>query len=188
VRNKLFVTYVTNISQLPQGLADEFFTCFEKIFSRKPISRTLRFLCTFKAATASTIGRALPEYSIQAIYRALGVLNQMGLVLIPHRGTAKRWRRGGPKPKIYAIFGYDPTDITAAMEQEALTDLPGHVSLEKITQLIIDDYVQPRNLEWLEQKWVKYYLDKHAEGYYSKHLLSLVKFRLEHVHGLKVMV
>ena len=185
---KLLLSFYNNFACLPDSWTDELLSFHEKIVRSKATSRTLIFLCRFKAATMATLMRSLPEIPEVTLYRTLKDLIRMGLVITPVRGGTSRHRKGGPRPRIYAILGYEPENIAKARERDALSQMPQGVSVERLTQLIMEEYVEPQKPTFVEIKWLRNYLKEKARDYYSNDLLELVVYRLQYVHNQKVLL
>lgn len=185
---KLLLSFYNNFACLPDSWTDELLSFHEKIVKSKATSRVLIFLCRFKAATMATLMRSLPEIPEPTLYRTLKDLIRMGLVIAPVRGGTSRHRKGGPRPRIYAILGYEPENIAKARERDVLSQMPQGVSVERLTQLIMEEYVEPQKPMFVEIKWLRNYLREKARDYYSKDLLELVVYRLQYVHNQKVLL
>ena len=185
---KLLLLFYNNFACLPDSWTDELLSFHEKIVRSKATSRTLIFLCRFKAATMATLMRSLPEIPEATLYRTLKDLMRMGLVVTPVRGGTSRHRRGGPRPRIYAILGYEPENIAKARERDVLSQMPQGVSVERLTQLIMEEYVEPQKPIFVEIKWLRNYLREKARDYYSNNLLELVVYRLQYVHNQRVLL
>lgn len=183
IRNKLLLSYYNNILVLEEVEGEELFSSLESILKSKATHKVLKFLCLYKAATVRTIQKVLSEIPPPTVYNALKRLWDMGLVT---KVKGKPYKRimGGPRPRVYAILGYETDDIAKAWERDFLSFLPKDVDVERVTQILIDDYMEPRNdISLIDAgRYLKYI----AKDYYSKELREMVIYRLEKVHNKKV--
>ncbi len=182
---ELVVKFYFNNSLLPPEYEEELFNCLKTIFRSNCMIDLLRFFSRYKAATFRTLEHFFPQYSKQQLYNALNRLINLGLVKVPIKGVPRR-RRGGPIPRIYAIIGYEPEDISRAREMDMNMNIPGLPNVERLTQLILEEYFEPKKTRDISIEEVRYILRRYASDYYSRDLVELVIYRLEKIHHKRV--
>ena len=178
IANKLIVTFITNYSQLPTGVRDEFFTRTAHIWKSTPRRETIITLCRLRAASpqkiASVTGITRPNLS-----RALNYLKSTGLISLTQKIRVSH-SKGGPKPSIYGILGYKPEDIRNAAEEHLRISSPAFNEAERLTQLILDDNIVVKQYhgDGLTSKYIQNFIRCNSSGYDVPILVSFVSSKL----------
>jgi len=136
--NQLIITFVITNSQIPIRMRDKLFDRIASIWKRAAFRDTLIALCRLKAASSTKLldvtGKNWAELS-----RALQYLRKIGLVHATQK-VKGIGSRGGPKPTIWGIHGYNPEDIKAAIEEHHRITSPVFSEAKRLTQFMLDEY------------------------------------------------
>jgi len=185
--NELIVTFVGINSQLPDNLRDEFFTKFGSIWKTKSFRETLIELCRSGAATQFQLENKT-KLSNASISRAIKFLNKNGLIK-PATRVRSAYSKGGPRPIVWAPINYLPEDILRASEEHVRSSTPSFSEAERISQLILDDYLSLKP-DWLKTQ-IKYkeiikITRQNTTNFQVADVANLVAIQLQNFHGVNV--
>ena len=116
-----------------------------------------------------------------SVYRELNALLDLGLVerVLPHRDGV------GRPYSIYAIKGYAPDDIVEALERSSRLRIPAYSSVQRVKQLIMEEYLEPRGVKEISLKDIIRESRSRCRGFYSWDIAMLVAKDLSR-EGVKV--
>ena len=98
---------------------------------------------------------------------------------MPHREG-----RGRPY-SLYAIKGYRPEDIVEALQRASKKRTPAYSEVRNITQLILEEYLEPRGLSEISFREIVAVSRERCKGFYSGDIARLVVKELSG-EGIKV--
>ena len=185
--NELIVTFVTINSQLPDNLRDEFFTKFETIWKSNQIRKTFIELCRLRAATQKQIqnNTGLSDASVS---RAFTYLRDQGLIK-PATKVKSLYSKGGPRPTIWATITHNPEDVLRASEDHIEKSSPTYTEAERITQLILDEYLVLKP-DWMRKKiHIKEIIGvvrENTTNFQVSDMVKLVAIQLQNQHKINV--
>lgn len=185
--NELIVTIVGINSQLPDNLRDEFFTKFGRIWKSNQIRETIIELCKSGAATQGQL-QSRTGFSSASISRSIKFLKNYGLIL-PATRVRSIYSKGGPRPVVWAVINYKPEDILKASEDHVRSSTPAFSEAERISQLILDEYLAIKP-DWL-QRQIKYkeiisITRENTTNFQVADVANLVAIQLQNWHEVKV--
>ncbi len=95
----------------------------------------------------------VPEASA---FRHIKTLQKMGVVLPAVKSRHSVVSKGGPRPTTWMIPDSSLDQITQAQKLHLRLQSPKYVAGEKLGQLILEEYIEPKSLEKITQKevWV----------------------------------
>ena len=116
-----------------------------------------------------------------SVYRELNSLIRLGLV---ERVMPRRDGVGRPYT-IYAVKGYRPEDVVEALHRATAGRSPVYSQVRDVTQLILEDYLEPRGLSEISWREILCETRVYCKGFYSGDVARLVARELSHM-GVKV--
>jgi hypothetical protein len=116
-----------------------------------------------------------------SVHRELGVL--VGLELV-RRVVPRRNGRGRPFA-IYAVKGYTADDVVRVVERVSRMRTPAYSRVRVISQLILDEYLEPRGLREITMREIMDKTQAKCRGFYSGDIARLVVKELV-AEGIKV--
>ena len=132
-------------------------------------------------ASCSSLLKVDLGLSHASVHRELKVLMGLGLV---QRVVPRRSGRGRPYA-IYAVKGYSANDIIRVVERVSRLRIPAYSRVRVISQLILDEYLEPRGLREITFREVVAETRTQCRGYYSGDIARLVASELV-AEGVKV--
>ena len=138
------------------------------------------YLLVFRASCALMLQREL-ELPETSVYRELNRLVDLGLVekVLPHsEGIGRPY-------SIYAVKGYQPEDVVDALHRAAACRSPAYSQVRRVSQLILDDYMEPRGLREISWREVLVETRAYCKGFYSGDIARMVARELS-LAGVKV--
>jgi len=185
--NELILTFVGINSQLPDNLRDEFFSKFGEIWKCNSYRETIIELCRSGAATQFQLQKRT-RYSNQSISRAIKYLHEKGLIT-PATRVRSVYSKGGPRPIVWAPINYVPEDILRASQDHVRSSTPSFSEAERISQLILDEYLSLKP-DWLKKqinyKEIIEITRKNTTNFQVADVANLVALQLQNSHEVKV--
>jgi len=185
--NELIVTFVTINSQLPDELRDEFFVKFGTIWKSRQYRETLIELARLGAATQQQIQK-LTGLSVASTSRAFKYLHEQGLIK-PATRIRSIFSKGGPRPVVWAVINHKPEDVLKASENHVRQSTPSFTEADRISQLILDEYLVLKP-DWMQDqihiKEIISIVRKNSSNFQVADVAKLVALELQNKHGLKV--
>jgi len=86
---------------------------------------------------------------------------------------------------VYAVKGYRPEDVVEALHRAAAGRSPVYSQVRDVTQLILEDYLEPQGLSEISWREVLSETRAYCKGFYSGDVARLVARELSQV-GVKV--
>ena len=116
-----------------------------------------------------------------SVYRELTFLVELGLVerVIPRRDGA------GRPYSIFAVRGYRSEDVVEALHRAAAGRAPVYSQVRKVSQLILEDYLEPRGLKEISWKEVLEETRAYCKGFYNGDVARLLARELSQA-GIKI--
>ena len=175
-----FLSYGNNISVDPESVLRGFFSFVEKICVSRVRREIFVHLLVVRASCALMLQRDL-ELPMTSVYRELNRLVRLGLVerVMPLRDGV------GRPYTIYAVQGYRPEDVVEALHRAAAGRSPVYSQVRNVTQLILEDYLEPRGLSEISWREILCETRAYCKGFYSGDVARLVARELSQV-GVKV--
>ena len=134
-----------------------------------------------EGASCSSLRKADLGLSHASVHRELRVLVGLGLV---QRVVPRRSGRGRPFA-IYAVEGYTADDVVRVVERVSRMRTPAYSRVRLISQLILDEYLEPRRLREITYREVVSETRAQCRGFYSGDIARLVVKELV-AEGIKV--
>ena len=136
--NEVLQRIGTIISQSPTTLQKRVTERLCNLLRSEAAAQVFIRLCREKADTPYVLTREL-DIPPRTVYNALKRLRNMDLIVEsqPLRGTV----RPGAKAGVFALTGYDPTDLLGAVKRDLITRTPAYAEVKRIAQLLLDDYL-----------------------------------------------
>lgn len=185
--NELIVTFVGINSQLPDNLRDKFFAKFGIIWKTRSYRETLIELCRLGAATQFQLEKSV-GMSDSSISRAINYLHKNGLIK-PATRVRSAYSKGGPRPIVWAPLNYAPEDIIKASEEHVRSSTPSFSEAERISQLILDEYLSLKP-DWLQNqinfKEIIEITRKNTTNFQVADVANLVALQLQNSQGVNV--
>lgn len=116
-----------------------------------------------------------------SVYRGLNSLVGLGLV---ERVMPRREGVGRPYT-IFAVRGYRPEDVVGALHRASAGRSPVYSEVRKVTQLIMEEYLEPRGLKEISRREILSETRAYCKGFYSGDVARLVAQELSQT-GVKV--
>ena len=176
----LIVSSDTIKSRDPEGFLRDFLSFLEIICLSRVRREILIHLLVHRASCSSLLKVDL-GLSHASVHRELNRLVDLGLI---ERVLPQRQRRGRPF-SIYAIKGYLPEDILGVTMRVSRYRTPVYSEVRSITQLILEEYLEPRGLREITWKTLIVEARAHCRGFYSGDIVRLVAKELS-LEGIKV--
>jgi len=123
-----------------------------KILSTRDLRRTAWHFLDYGAATAFILQHRL-ELSESTTYRYLKDLRAFNFIKPAIRSRGAKGKRG-PKLKIWMVLDATIDHINKAQELHRRLMSPKYVAGEKLGQIILEEYIEPRKLEVITGKEV----------------------------------
>lgn len=175
-----FLSYDNKNSVDPESVLRVFFSFVEKICVSRVRREIFVHLLVIRASCALMLQRDL-ELPMTSVYRELNSLVGLGLV---ERVMPRRDGVGRPYT-IYAVKGYRPEDVVEALHRAAAGRSPVYSQVRNVTQLILEDYLEPRGLSEISWREILSETRAYCKGFYSGDVARLVARELSQV-GVKV--
>lgn len=156
------------------------FSFVEKICVSRVRREIFVHLLVVQASCALMLQREL-ELPMASVYRELNSLMGLGLV---ERVMPRRDGVGRPY-SIYAVKGYRPEDVVEALHRAAAGRSPVYSQVHDVTQLILEDYLEPRGLKDISWREILCETRAYCKGFHSVDVARLVARKLSQV-GVKV--
>ena len=86
---------------------------------------------------------------------------------------------------IFAVKGYRPEDVVEALHRAAAGRSPVYSQVRGVTQLILEDYLEPRGLREISWREILGETRAYCKGFYSADVARLVARELSQV-GVRV--
>jgi len=99
--------------------------------------------------------------------------------VLPHRSG-----RGRPCA-IYAIRGYEPEDVVRTLERTQRMRVPAYSLVRYIKQLIMEDYLEARNISEISWRAILEHTRANCRGYHQLDIANLVARELSR-EGIKI--
>ena len=184
--NAVLLQVGTIISQSPDPFQAQITKRLCNLIRSEAAAQIFIRLCKTQADTPFVLIREL-EIPTRTTYNALTRLKQMELVVEtqPLRGMV----RTGAKASVFALSGYEPEALMAAMERDRLARSPAYTEVKRITQLLIDDYLRTISKGTMDQVYraeVNAVIRRECRGVHFVDLLPLVEVELKR-QGLEVL-
>ena len=132
-------------------------------------------------ASCSSLLKVDLGLSHASVHRELKVLVGLGLV---RRVVPRRIGRGRPYA-IYAVKGYTADDVLRVVERVSKMRTPAYSRIRVISQLILDEYLEPRGLREITMRKIMDETRAQCRGFYSGDIAKLVAAELV-TEGIKV--
>ena len=157
-----------------------FFSFVEKICVSGVRREVFVRLLVVRASCALMLQRDL-ELPMASVYRELNGLVGQGLVekVMPRRDGV------GRPYTIYAVRGYLPEDVVEALHRAAAGRSPVYSQVRNVTQLILEDYLEPRGLSEISWREILDETRACCKGFYSGDVARLVARELSQ-RGVRV--
>jgi len=175
-----FLSYDNSNSVDPESVLRGFFSFVEKICVSGVRREVFVHLLVVRASCALMLQRDL-GLSVASVYRGLNSLVELGLV---ERVMPRRDGVGRPYT-IFAVRGYRPEDVVEALHRASAGRSPVYSEVRKVTQLILEEYLEPRGLEEISWKEILRETQAYCKGFYSGDVARLVARELSQT-GVKV--
>ena len=184
--NAVLLQVGTIISQSPDPFQAQITKRLCNLIRSEAAAQIFIRLCKTQADTPFVLIREL-EMPARTAYNALTRLKQMELVVEtqPLRGMV----RTGAKASVFALSGYEPEALMAAMERDRLARSPAYTEVKRITQLLIDDYLRTISKGTMDRAYraeVNAVIRRECRGAHFVDLIPLVEVELKR-QGLVVL-
>jgi len=127
---------MTTILLLSKERRESLVTLMRTIYRQPTVLKVLLTIMELNASTAYVLRKEL-TYSKNAVYQALDYLVSSGLVV-----KARPLKSGSFRPvAIYGLRGYTAEDVIAAIQKDRLTRTPAYTEVNRIVQLLLEDYL-----------------------------------------------
>ncbi len=152
-----------------------------RVFTRSGVRRDILVHLLVERASCSSLLKVDLGLSHASVHRELGVLVGLGLVqrVVPHRSGRRR------PYAVYAVKGYSAEDIVRVVERVSRMRTPAYSRVRLISQLILDEYLEPRGLREITYREVVAETRTQCRGFNSGDIARLVAAELV-AEGIKV--
>ena len=156
-----------------------------EILSIRNLRRAAWYFLDHGAATAWTLQKRL-EISERTTYRYLKNLRTFDFVVLALKTSKPRGKKGGPRSEVWMVPDATIDQINEAQNLHRRLMSPKFVAGERLGQLILEEYLEPRRIDTITKKEaLKIARDRGMRG----NLSDIVIFAMDYLHekGIKVI-
>lgn len=154
-----------------------------KILSIKNLRRTAWYFMNHGAATAWTLQNRL-DIPQRTTYRYLEDLRTFNFIVHGLNTSKPRGKKGGPRSEVWMTSDATIDQINEAQELHRRLMSPKYVAGERLGQLIMEEYLEPRRIDTITRKEALEFARDHG---IRGNLSDIVIFAMNYLHekGIK---
>ncbi len=188
---KLFLSYRKNNSSFDDLGLGELFSHSEndleqvgKVLSVGGLRRMAWYFLDYGAATVWTLQNRLGS-SEPSTYRYVKDLRTFNFIIPATKIRRKRGAKGGPRTKIWMVPDANLEQINQAQKLHLRLLSPKYIAGERLGQLVLEEYIEPRSLKELTGKEVWAVARQHR---IRGELSDIVDFAMDYLRDQGIMV
>jgi len=155
-----------------------------KILASDGLRKVAWYFLDYGAATSCILQFKL-NIANGTVFRYIKILQKMGVIMPAMRSRHTIDAKGGPRPTIWMVPGTRLDDINDAHQLHIKLQSPKYVAGDRLGQLILEEYLEPRFVKEINGREILIEARKHKVG---GDLSDIVTFATEYLntHGIKV--